>query len=249
MPPANSGASENSGAPANVEDYHREWIAISELLDSPRPRSFADWAYSIATWHAGDARRAREITRSTLAGGRDQQDHLGSVLLLEAAAWFESSLDEHPTAALLLGAADRLWKQMETSTAALPGLFRCRQRAEAATRRSLGPRAFHTAWARGTALAVDEACDFAVTGVGARVAAPAGTATSGQTVITPLTRRERQVADLLARGLSNKDIATALMISARTVETHVQQILNKLGLRSRARVAAWLAAQPAYSTP
>jgi DNA-binding NarL/FixJ family response regulator len=57
----------------------------------------------------------------------------------------------------------------------------------------------------------------------------------------PLTRREREVATLVAQGLSNREIAAALHLSERTVESHVQHILDKLGLRNRTQVSAWLA--------
>ena len=56
-----------------------------------------------------------------------------------------------------------------------------------------------------------------------------------------LTRREEEVAALLARGLSNRQIASKLSISEHTAATHVRAILKKLGLRSRAQVGAWLA--------
>jgi DNA-binding NarL/FixJ family response regulator len=70
--------------------------------------------------------------------------------------------------------------------------------------------------------------------------------------ITELTRREREIADLVAEGLSNKDIATKLVISQRTAETHVEHILTKLGFTSRAQIAAWAAEQrqhPVESEP
>ena len=54
-----------------------------------------------------------------------------------------------------------------------------------------------------------------------------------------LTRRERDVVALLGRGLSNRQIATELVISVATVRVHVEHILAKLGLHSRAKVAAW----------
>jgi DNA-binding NarL/FixJ family response regulator len=56
-----------------------------------------------------------------------------------------------------------------------------------------------------------------------------------------LTTREREVATLLADGLSNRDIATRLVVSEMTVEVHVKHILNKLGFRSRSQVAVWVA--------
>lgn len=55
----------------------------------------------------------------------------------------------------------------------------------------------------------------------------------------PLTLRERDVAVLVARGLSNRQIAGELFIGERTVETHVSNILGKLGVATRAQIAAW----------
>jgi DNA-binding CsgD family transcriptional regulator len=57
----------------------------------------------------------------------------------------------------------------------------------------------------------------------------------------PLTDREREVANLLAQGMSNREIAATLVISESTAEVHVKHILSKLGLRSRSQVAAWAA--------
>jgi DNA-binding NarL/FixJ family response regulator len=56
----------------------------------------------------------------------------------------------------------------------------------------------------------------------------------------PLTRREREVAALVARGLTSKAIAADLYLSERTVETHVQHILTKLGLANRTQIATWM---------
>jgi DNA-binding CsgD family transcriptional regulator len=59
----------------------------------------------------------------------------------------------------------------------------------------------------------------------------------------PLTRREREIAGLVAQGLSNKDIGARLVISPRTAEAHVQHVLSKLGLASRLQVADLIAGQ------
>jgi DNA-binding NarL/FixJ family response regulator len=58
-----------------------------------------------------------------------------------------------------------------------------------------------------------------------------------------LTAREREIAALMADGLSNHDIAERLVISEGTVEVHVKHILGKLGFRSRTQVAGWVARQ------
>jgi DNA-binding NarL/FixJ family response regulator len=54
-----------------------------------------------------------------------------------------------------------------------------------------------------------------------------------------LSDREWEVAMLVARGLSNRQIAAELVVSERTVDTHVSHILRKLSLVSRAQIAAW----------
>lgn len=58
-----------------------------------------------------------------------------------------------------------------------------------------------------------------------------------------LTRRQLEIARLVARGLTNREIAQRLFISERTAEGHVEQIRNKLGFSSRVQIAAWLVEQ------
>jgi non-specific serine/threonine protein kinase len=70
------------------------------------------------------------------------------------------------------------------------------------------------------------------------VTAPRQPAVRGST--NTLSHREGEVAALLARGLTNRQIAKELVLSEHTVATHVRQILKKLGLHSRTQVAAWL---------
>jgi DNA-binding CsgD family transcriptional regulator/tetratricopeptide (TPR) repeat protein len=64
-----------------------------------------------------------------------------------------------------------------------------------------------------------------------------------------LTRRERQVAAVVARGLSNQEIADELVVSVKTVEAHVTRILSKLGFSSRAQIAAWAVDKGLASAP
>jgi DNA-binding NarL/FixJ family response regulator len=65
----------------------------------------------------------------------------------------------------------------------------------------------------------------------------------------PLTRREREIAGLISRGLTNRQIAARLFISERTVDTHVGRILAKLGCATRAQVAAIVASTAAAGNP
>ena len=57
----------------------------------------------------------------------------------------------------------------------------------------------------------------------------------------PLTRREREISELVAEGLSNREIAERLVIAKRTVDSHLEHILAKLEFTSRTQIASWVA--------
>ncbi len=60
---------------------------------------------------------------------------------------------------------------------------------------------------------------------------------------SPLTRREAEIATMVARGMTNREIAAELVLSERTVETHVQHVLTKLGFGNRSQIAVWVASR------
>ena len=72
-----------------------------------------------------------------------------------------------------------------------------------------------------------------------RAAGSRSLSTLRQSTPDGLTRREQEVAALLARGLTNRQIAKELTITERTAETHVCKILSKLSLNRRAQLTAW----------
>ena len=114
--------------------------------------------------------------------------------------------------------------------------------------RGLGPQAFAAAWAEGRRTPVELMIDRAL----GRVPFPDPLSPSGgpnaETGVGPLTRREWEVARLITQGLSNREVGKALAISERTVDAHVQHILNKLGFNSRTQVAAWVAVSRSPAT-
>jgi len=101
----------------------------------------------------------------------------------------------------------------------------------AVTKRRLGERAFNAACAKGTAMTLEQAIAYALADE---------TAPSGDTRGRKLTAREREVASLIAQGLTNREIASRLVIAERTADAHVEHILNKLGFGSRAQIAAFV---------
>ena len=74
----------------------------------------------------------------------------------------------------------------------------------------------------------------------AAVQPPASDAEPGPPGVYPLTRKEVEVAILVAQGKTNKEIASKLFNSERTIDNHVQHIYNKLDIDSRAELALWV---------
>jgi len=118
----------------------------------------------------------------------------------------------------------------------LPNPFRTYHDAcEAQARARLGDTAFSAASGKGELMSLQEAVSFALE---EKVIRPAReTQPRGS---SPLSRREAETAALVAQGLSNKAVAAKLMISERTVDSHVLNILNKLGIQSRTEIASWV---------
>ncbi len=91
----------------------------------------------------------------------------------------------------------------------------------------------------GARLGLEQAFTLALAGL---ARGPAGDRRYIEIAGIRLTRRERDVAVMVARGMSNREIAAQLVLTERTVEGHVENLRNKLGYHSRARVAAWVVA-------
>jgi DNA-binding CsgD family transcriptional regulator/tetratricopeptide (TPR) repeat protein len=110
----------------------------------------------------------------------------------------------------------------------------------ARAREALGEEAARAAWDRGRAAPIEQVVAEALEDTAAAGAA-AAPARPGVSAGTSLTRREREVAELIARGVHrDREIAAALTIAETTAGVHVQRILAKLGLHSRWEIAAWM---------
>ena len=206
-------------------------------------RSFAMWALSVLRWRAGDNAGAAQAAKESLEVGKIVEDEqFGVGLSLEALGWVAAGERRDQRAAQLLGASDRMWRAMHASLSSFRSLRDFHDECEAQLRERLGDRVFGTAFARGASLTRAEAVALALERVPApRTALPAtDPARLGDLGLTP---REREVAALIAEGLTNREIAARLVVAQRTAEGHVENILSKLGFTSRAQVAAWLAAQ------
>jgi predicted ATPase/DNA-binding NarL/FixJ family response regulator len=164
-----------------------------------------------------------EALESAYAGG----EHIRLVRALEGVA--RSISESTPHAAVRLAAsaaAERVrlaaapWpRDIWRSSSWLPDV-----------RRKLGERVYEIAWASGEGLSMDDALSLARDPL-------AGQAADARAV--SLTRREIEVAALLASGLSTRQISEKLVISRGTVRSHVDHVMAKLNLHSRTQVAVW----------
>jgi non-specific serine/threonine protein kinase len=118
----------------------------------------------------------------------------------------------------------------------------------AAARAQLDEKRWEAAWAEGGAMTPEEAIEYALAveeeeEPPALHTTPVPELASADKPPGGLTRREEEVAVLVARGLTNRQISRELTLSERTVHAHVRKILKKLGLSSRTQVATWVADQ------
>ena len=109
----------------------------------------------------------------------------------------------------------------------------------AAARSSMGEVAWQATLAEGRAMMPEQAIEYALSAEEPLVSPPVAHRSGGGA--TALTPREEEVAVLVSRGLTNRQIASELFISEHTVATHIAKILKRLGLSSRSRLSAWVA--------
>jgi DNA-binding NarL/FixJ family response regulator len=113
-----------------------------------------------------------------------------------------------------------------------------------AARDRLDISTWNKAWAEGRAMTTDEAVEYATSDRRRPRPRAASTLEDVSAIKQPdgvLTGRQREVAFLVAQGLTNRQIASELRISENTVANHVARILRKLGATSRSRIATWVA--------
>ena len=156
-------------------------------------------------------------------------DVLGMAFALELLGWLAARSGSHQRAAWLLGGADPLWERTGGRLAAAASFERQHTEAVAGCGGALGGKLFAELFARGARHPAEAMVAFAVND-GGDPAAGGGTKIR---LPSQLTAREREIASLVAAGLSNRQIAELLFISRRTVDAHLEHIFGKLGITSR----------------
>ena len=200
----------------------------------------------------GDLDESAPLLAEALRLAHQIDDRVAQFYLLDAFGCHAALAGRARRAAQLLGAADTV--RAEAGANVMPFLAPLLARARESAAAALGAAKFQAAFEAGQRLDRDAGLRLALggpgrgpgpdgapplrageAGAGGRASVPRGAGAG------PLATREADVARLVAGGLTNKQIGARLFISERTVDSHVRSILSKLGVGSRAQIAAWVA--------
>ena len=182
----------------------------------------------------GDLDESKPLLTEALGIANRLDDRVAQYFLLDALGSHAAGAGQPKVAARLLGAAETV--QTGVGAGMLPYVAPSVAQARESATAALGEPRFQAEFEAGQGLSRDAAIGLAL-GEPAHDAAAA----SDDTGPSPLSKREVEVAHLVTDGLSNKQIAARLLISQHTVDSHIRHILNKLGINSRAQIAAWMA--------
>jgi predicted ATPase/DNA-binding CsgD family transcriptional regulator len=212
------------------------------------------WARGTALWVRGGA---RWLSGDNAAAMRDAldclriKDELGDLhttaMCFDLLSVCLVATREFDRAAVLYGAGDALWTLLNAPVLMGPGYAELRKSGADTARAELGDERFTALAAHGGAMPLASAVAVAT---GDAPAAPPGAGVAGGAAddeANKLTRREREVATLVAGGLGNREIADQLFLSKRTVDSHIEHIFSKLGFSSRTQLAGWALEQGMHS--
>jgi non-specific serine/threonine protein kinase len=195
----------------------------------------------------GDNERARRFFEEALLMCQDMGRKPQVIDILEGMASLAEALGDATRAGHLWGAAETA--REVTGIPLTPGERALHEPYLASARSRLGEAAWEDALAKGRSMSLEEAAEYALAKDEIdRSTTPVQEQIPPGEPIVELTPRENEITVLVARGLTNRQIAQELSISERTAGNHVAKILRKLKLRSRIQIGRW-AAERQLRTP
>jgi non-specific serine/threonine protein kinase len=209
--------------------------ALAESSEDLYYRIMAIFGQAFVEVQFGDTETAAAAASDGLRRSAEADARFGQAFFMEVLAWIAGREGDQPRAATLFGTAATMWEVIGASPQVQVNPH---DQHLAATREALGDNRFDDLFATGRAMSEDQAVRYAL---GESAPRPAPSSTEEP---EPLTRREVEIATMIATGLTNRDIATKLVIAPRTADKHVANILGKLGFHNRAQIAAWVTRWP-----
>ena len=218
-----------------------------EIDDTAEATSIACCARAMVAQAEGDHERAKGLFGEGLKLSAVSGEKSNVAYCLQGLAASAASEGRQVRAARLWGAAEALLEKIDATAYIYAPDRSVYQDQVSAARAQLDEEAWEAVWAKGRAMALEQAVEYGLsveeeheppTLLAVREQQRSPQADEPAERLTP---REQEIALLVARGLTNRQIAQKLSISERTVENHITKILKKLGFSSRARIATWVA--------
>jgi non-specific serine/threonine protein kinase len=200
-------------------------------------RGTALWTRGAARWLSGDNPAAIEDVLACLRIKEPLGDLHTIAMSFDLLSVCQVATGDFDRSAVLHGASERLWTLLNAPVLMGPAYAEIRSSAADTARNALGEERFEALAGHGYAMPLSVALAVARSEA---PAAPTAEAAEASAVAKALTRREREIAGLVADGLGNREIAERLYLSKRTVDSHVEHIFTKLGFSSRAQLTAWV---------
>jgi DNA-binding CsgD family transcriptional regulator len=206
-------------------------IALSEDCLRLSGDSGERWCHSYALYSRGLARGmkgeigpAADDGRAALRMKWDIGDRMGVAMVVDLLGGVAMAVGDAERASRLFGAAENMWLTLGSPMFGR-GYTEVKAYYSKQARKLLGEEAHAAACKAGARMKAPEAVAYAL---------------GEMTGTDPLTRREREISELVAEGLSNREIAERLVIAKRTVDSHLEHILAKLEFTSRTQIASWV---------
>ncbi|WP_161965447.1 LuxR C-terminal-related transcriptional regulator [Rhodococcus sp. P1Y] len=218
--------------------YASNSVQLSERNGESWYKAHAHWALSISLWRQGKPESAVIELNTSIELMTEFGERLVLARSFEVLGWIATDSGEFIRGAQLIGMSTRLWDDTGAALSAFGRLDFLHEECVAKLDEELGTAGLREEMRHGASSSLHDAINFALNR-GADAQDTAEYVASGLTAEPEMTKRESQVAELIAIGKSNKEIATALSISIRTVEAHVEHIFNKFDFTSRTQIAVW----------
>ncbi|HZZ48704.1 MAG TPA: LuxR C-terminal-related transcriptional regulator [Pseudonocardia sp.] len=202
-------------------------------------RSYAVFGLGLVALLEGDAAVALRLGAESLTLQAQVGDPVGTSLAVDLLGWAEAESGSAQRSAVLLGAASSRWESIGQQLYGSRHWVDTRSHFVRRARARLGSATFDRLYARGTAMASADVLHYAM---GEGDSPRPGDGTRSPDV--RFTRREDQVLEHVVLGRSNKEIASALTVSPRTVEGHVERIRRKLGVDRRSQIITLFQGRP-----
>jgi non-specific serine/threonine protein kinase len=215
-----------------AQTAYEESISILRNIDAVGDLASALQNLGHVCLHLGDVEQAKALFRESMASHQEQENRSGMTeCLLGFAALAITAGLPAPGARILAAAAAIGGRHITSEWAATRMEY---EHYLERTRANLIERVFQAEHAAGERMSLEQAVAYAQD-----VVKKAVKVQQSRQPLDQITPREREVATLIAQGKSNGEIADELVISKRTVESHIANILSKLGITNRAQIVRW----------